>query len=588
VIVREPADVEEAIASDRKAAEAALEVLRQTYSNVPDINGLEVVAQVHTCTIETAWVEALQRLSLLDEFAQTLELQGVHIDQYVLPAGANAFDDEGLSAFSARSSGFRCSIWANNEPRGSGILVGPSTILTAWHVVHLSPPGQAQPPDVRYKVEFRDGRVSAAHLTAEVYPCTLAEFNDRVAPRSDAEVAQAHDLALLKLDRPLGLGAKYPSLPRPPYEYRGAAAMMLLHFPAGQATGLEFGKFRKIRGLLARWGHNIETDQGSSGGGCFDTDFKLVGIHQGGGAAGRGRLVPAKRFPQTLLNFVENDSSPEFLWSLDGAVGSPIVLAREDFFRGYHAARLAVSRIRGLWVKRADPRDESAGLGFTFEILTRLAARSPEVEVVRITLERFLEDFPNEIARRLTEAGYRTDDIAAVDGAAENHTQFEAVNADRGRRAAIAADAAAGIKNTRLWLYIDHPTVAFRDADRWAFDGFVSQALLLPNLRLVLAGFEAVQVPGEVFQSAAEGELTGRAGLLVEYLNGFRSSDIRFVLEQALQDLAISLETPQIDRMVTKATDGVEKEGTVYRPWAGRVVSDRITEMLKALQGALL
>lgn len=580
-------DIEEAIASDRKAAEAALEVLRQKDSAVPDINGLEVVARVFASTLETAWVEALERRGLLEEFVQALELQGVHIDPYTVPPGADGFDDKRLSAFSARSSGFRCLVRTNYGTCGSGMLVGPSTILTAWHVVHPNPPGKPQPTDIRYDVEFLDGRVCAARMTAEVYPCTLAEYADHQAPRSDAEVVDAHDLALLKLDRPLGLGAKYPALPRPPYEYRGRGDMILLHFPAGEAKGLEFGKFRKIRGLLARWGHTIGTESGSSGGGCFDADFNLVGIHQGGGATGRGRLVPAKRFPQTLLNFIEKDTSPDFLWSLDGAVGSPIVLAREDFFRGYHAARPAASRVRGLWVKRVDPRDESAGLGFTFEILTRLAARSPDLDLVRITLERCLEDLPNEIARRLTEAGYRTDDVPAVNGAAENHTQLEAVNADRGRRAAIAANTAAEDRNIQLWLYIDHPTVAFRDADRWAFDGFVSQALLLPNLRLVLTGFEAVQVPGEIFQSAAAAALTGRAGLVVEYLNGFRSSDVRFVLEQALQDLAIPLDASQIDKMVAKAIEGVDSEGVVYRPWAGRVVGERITEMLTALQGAL-
>lgn len=579
----EPADVEDAIASDPRAAEAAQEVLRHTHDGLPDANGLKVAAEVLKRPVESLWVEDLQSRDLLQDFAHALHNQGVQISDYVLPPGAHGFGDRAMSEFSARSSGFRCLIRANGETRGSGILVGPSTVLTAWHVLYLRPPGETQPADVRYEVGFLDGRTTPARLTSQTYPCTLAEYVDGAPPRNDGEVADAHDLAVLRLDRPLGLGSKFPALPRPPYEYRGRGAMALLHFPAGEAAGLEFGRFRKIRGLLARWGHDIQTAPGSSGGGCFDTDFKLVGVHQGGGAANRGRLVPARRFPQALLDFVESDSSPEFLWSLDGAVGSPIVLAREDFFRGYHAARLDDSRIRGVWVKRADPLDENAGLGFTFEILTRLAARSPQAEVVRVTLDRLVEDLPNDIARRLTQAGYPTPDIAAVDGVADNHTQLEAVNADRGRRAATAADAAARTQNVRLWLYIDHPTVAFRDADRWAFDGFISQALLLPHLRLVLAGFEAVQVPGEVFQTAAEGETIGRAGLFVEYLDGFRSSDVRLLFERALEDLSIPLETSQIDELVARATEGVEMDGAIYRAWTGRAVGARITGMLKAL-----
>ncbi|MDP8993739.1 MAG: serine protease, partial [Pseudomonadota bacterium] len=57
--------------------------------------------------------------------------------------------DEVWSTFGARARATRCCIRVGTAVRGSGVLVGPTTVLTAWHVVRDAE---------RIDVEFADKR----------------------------------------------------------------------------------------------------------------------------------------------------------------------------------------------------------------------------------------------------------------------------------------------------------------------------------------------------------------------------------------------------------------------------------------------
>ena len=63
---------------------------------------------------------------------------------------------------------FRCRIFKNGTFAGSGCLVGPSLALTAWHVVAVSPPGQAQEPAPEIKVRLSDGRFLKVGLSLQL------------------------------------------------------------------------------------------------------------------------------------------------------------------------------------------------------------------------------------------------------------------------------------------------------------------------------------------------------------------------------------------------------------------------------------
>ena len=50
-----------------------------------------------------------------------------------------------------------------------------------------------------------------------------------------------------------------------------------------------------------------------------------------------------------------------------------------------------------------------------------------------------------------------------------------------------------------IWFYFDNPTIPVTESSRLALEGFVDAALVKPHLRLVIAGFETLPLPGQEF-----------------------------------------------------------------------------------------
>ncbi|HKP77900.1 MAG TPA: serine protease, partial [Phenylobacterium sp.] len=356
----EAAVVEDAIQAHPQAAEAALAQVRLTFETVPDIHGLRAAADYLELPLHEVWAQTLERKDALDAFAAALSAQGVSLGDQVLAFDDTHWDIRRTPEFFSRAEVFRCRVLADGAPTGSGILVGPSTVLTAWHVVAAAAPDEPQEPARRVQVEVAGGRriEAAAPWRFESY-CGSLEYQKRL-PKTDAEVDNRHDLALLSLREPVGLHSGFATLPPQPYDYHGPAAMAVVHFPEGEDHGIGMGRLRKLPGLTARWGHDVQTAGGSSGGGCFDTRYQLIGVHQG--RAGRGgRLVPAVRFPAAVIQAIAEDEAPPTLWSLDGTLGTSLVVGRDMLFQAYAAARRD-GRARGLWVKRIDTVNDVSGL----------------------------------------------------------------------------------------------------------------------------------------------------------------------------------------------------------------------------------
>lgn len=551
--------------------------------DVPSAAALDQVAKLMNVPRGERWVFELSQRNQLEGFAYALINQGVALRRYDIPPEAVHFPKDKVAEFASVSASVRCRILVNNTVVGSGILVGPSLILTAWHVIAAGPPVPVPHVHDRIEVEFASGlRRPATPPPSYTSPCTVDEYQQR-SPASDEAVAECYDLALLRLRRPVGLAMNFPTLPEPGDAYL-AGAVALGHFPAGADYGIQFGRFTKLRNLRSRWGHDMTTAPGSSGAGCFNTKFKLVGIHQGSGAKTGGRLVPAQRFPTAVFDIVDADTNPQSIWSLDGSLDSPMVIGRDDFVSAYRSGRSSSSRVRGVWVRRRDLEDRSVGLGFTFEILRHLVARNPNAAALRLSFDGAARDLAAQIAGRAQSAGWGAPRAAAQAGVAETHAQVEAAEADKGRRVAQSLQETARQREQTLWIYIDEPTSPLRDAERAALEGFVSQTLLSPDLRIVIAGFETYVMPGVTFRVAAEASTPGASGLVVEYISGFRERDVFEVLRRAAD--AIGLDRSHVDeaRIGADALAHVTPNGDGYfPPWQGAVVSDRLAASLKIL-----
>lgn len=579
----QPADIEDAIAQYPLEAADALAAI-QLDSDAPRLEaaGFKAAAVLTHIPLEKLWVDSLDQFGLLESFALALAARGVPLDFGAIDiAGTNIPVDQ-LEKFIGRARSFRCRIVKEGQVVGSGVLVGPNSVLTAWHVIARAAPGDAQEPWPNVEVQLADGRRVEACVPAQfASECSVDEYGS-VFPKSDDDVAGKHDVALVRLRRPAGALLGVAKLPDTPAPYRANASMILVHYPDGQDSGIGIGAVQKIRGVTARWAHTIGTAGGSSGGGCFDANLTLLGVHQGKDPRKRGRLVPTLRFHQDVRDLIANDQAPPRMWSLDGTAQGEYVIGRQAFFEAFVAAR-GTGRVRGIRIKRADAAGDLGGLPFSHRMLERMIARSPETRLCRLSFETMVDDLADEIARRASDAGVLVETVVSAQGVADGQSAPEAVGADRGRRIADAIDRQAGQAAIQIWFFIDHPAVAFPDQHRSTLEAFIDHAMHLQNIRLVIAGFEAVALPGLEFAAAPAPNEEGVRGLVAEIIAGFGRSDVRLFLADAAEAAGKTLSDERIEELISEALLGLPEVNGVYEPWVAADAGARLRPHILAL-----
>ena len=547
-----------------------------------DPAALDAVARQFGAAKGEFWVNLIDQRGGLAGFAASLSAHDVPIDFGEVELPATNIDDDKLHAFIPNARRFRCRIFRNGHIAGSGTLIGPSTVLTAWHVVGPAHPDDHQQPWPKVDVKLSDGRTLSAQIPPQYSSaCSVGEYEGRL-PANDDEIEDRHDVAVLRLERPAGALLGTAPIPQVAADYKANAAVLLVHYPEGNDTGIGAGSMSRIRKLKARWSHSIGARGGSSGGGCFDSSLTLAGIHQAKDEQVQGRLVPTARFLTRLREIVAGDEAPPRMWSLDGTPDGEFVISRQDFFTAFSAARRERGRVRGIWVKRADPAADASGLPFSFRMLERLMARTPVTRHCRISFESLVSDLADEIARRVSDAGIAVVPIPAASGVADGETAVEAVGADRGRRVAEAIDRRAAILGIQLWLYIDHPMVAFGDEIRAALEAFVDQAQHLPQLRLVIAGYEAVAMPGMEFDAEPVSS-DGVPGLMTDIVAGFGENDVRLFLLDAATAAGKAISPERINELIALGLDGLSEINGVYAPWLTSQVAERLRPAVKTM-----
>ncbi len=523
-------------------AAETLDGLKSLRKDLPNAEGLKLVSSLKNKPLASLWLTTLRSNGVLQSFVTGLQARGAAIDGKESSPKHHMFDERELARFSGRVAAFRCRILVGGAPKGSGILVGPTSVLTAWHVLASDSMEPTLVQDKTITVVLGDNRsIDAVVNEAASSQCADVEWAAHHANAhsviSDSDVGDRDDIALLRLTEPAGFHLKSAPLATPPYAFRNGA-VALISYPGGDWKGIEFGKFKQLTNLNARWGYTVEGNQpGSSGGGCFDTDFNLAGIHQGRFSSNVGRLVPLIRFDAKVRQAITNDAVPVSLWSLDGTPEGELVVGRASFFFGYQAAMRATGRVRGLWIKRVDLTNDVSGLPFSYEMLRALAARSTNTQVIRVTLDTLVPDLPAELARRASDAGLKVAVPSARSGVGVDETEPEALVADRSKSLAQRLQKAAKAQNVRLWIFFDHPAVMFGDEARWALAAFVDQALKHENLRVALAGFEPMQMPAAEFTAASQADGPGRRGLMVEYLSHVTREEVTHLLMTAAADM---------------------------------------------------
>lgn len=524
------------------------------------------------------WVERIAARGLLDAFAYALHARGVEIDLNLATPPGSHIDPSFAARFPKQAVSFRCRITRDGTVLGSGILIGPSTVLTAWHVITSATSYQPDGTIGDVEVLLSDGHVYGASVLS-ASPCSACEFSARL-PLSDNAVADLHDMALLKLAAPIGAALGYASLATEPKPYSRSSPLFLVHYPGGEDHGLGEGVTGRIRKISARVGHTVPSSAGSSGGGCFNTRRELIGIHQGRQPNGSGRYVPLERFAASARLAVRADVAPPTLWSSDNTPDGRLIIGRRTFFDAYAAAS-GNGNVRGIHVKRAVPDDDPTELNFTYDVLSSLVARDPAARLCRVTQGTLVEDIPSEVVRRVTDSGLSVGALSERQGVASGQSAPEAVGADRGLRAANLVNEAAASAGVVVWLFFDQPAVSFGDEQRSAMEGVIARSLRLANVRIVVAGLEAAAIPGQDYFPG--GPLDGLPGLMIDYIRGFSRADVVNSIEAAStaakQDLGLAGATVLADQ----AIDGLPTTNGILAASHSSEVARRLAVPIRSL-----
>jgi Trypsin-like peptidase domain len=530
------------------------------------------------------WLEQLELAGLVTAFVSALLARGVAVGEEALTDPTGEIDTDLLSSFLPRAKAFRCRVLKNGAVAGSGVLVGPSLVLTSWHVIAVKAPSKPQEPAPDLSVVLSDDSKQKAKVPAEFESeCGDAEF-ERIAPKNDADVVDRNDVALLAMERPaaahLGhvqLGAQAPSP-------RSRSRVVLIHFPEGQDRGIDFGLTQKIRNVTARWRHDVPTHGGSSGGACFNQELQLLGVHQGE-FDNTARFVPLERFFEPVLACVTRDVAPTMLWSLDSTITGSLVVGRGLFFEAVSSAGEPGSRVRGVRIKRRALDTGSVGLAFSYDMLEQLLARrGPSHRLVRVTQDEIVPDLVAEIRRRCRLNGLALPEPENEPGVAEGQAPPETTAKDRGSVHAAAVEAIAADSGLTVWFFFDNPSVALSESARLALEGFIDAALVQPHLRLVVAGFETLPLPGLEFATASPPEGDRSPGLVVEFVGGFRRTDILDLLTIASRDLTDGVDMNAMNQIANRALVGLADFNGIYADELLATVSDRLRLDLELLR----
>ncbi|WP_160939430.1 trypsin-like serine peptidase [Teichococcus coralli] len=240
--------------------------------------------------------------------------------QAALARRAHTMSLPGLSEHAARWMKWICVVAVdlpNGTKRGTGFLVGPDLVLTAWHTVKHRAEG------FRRCVIFDHEDGAAIENLSQVGAKTRAvDFHtewkaascedlpgDGVLPDPDPMTAddlhkrqECLDFALLRLQEKIGLQALKPATGGPARGWLVLASpagapqqearpvpvaqddrIIIPQHPYGHPQRVDFGRYSQIDTELdssaTRLRYNTETAPGTSGAPCFNGNYRLVGMH---------------------------------------------------------------------------------------------------------------------------------------------------------------------------------------------------------------------------------------------------------------------------------------------------------------------
>jgi Trypsin-like peptidase domain len=234
-----------------------------------------------------------------DESASVTELQAL-IKVELGFTDASVVERGGLRA---RSRLCRVEVAKGGNPTavtGTGFLVGPSAVLTAFHVVatlvddHTDAPVPGSERRLRVRFDHATGRRDGAEykvpeswlvVRSRPHPAetaTVTGIPQLVPPAGNVDLSGFLDYAVIVVAGSPGAERGYYDLDRV-VEPKIGGTIHLFQHPMGVQQRQTLGEFRGFRDPhnRERIDHTANAEVGSSGGLLLDANYELVGLHQG-------------------------------------------------------------------------------------------------------------------------------------------------------------------------------------------------------------------------------------------------------------------------------------------------------------------
>lgn len=205
-----------------------------------------------------------------------------------------------------------CLIGQDDQPLGTGFLVGPETVMTNYHVAQRFIEGGADPARLTFKFDFMllaDVKSSGVIFRAApdwlidsspLHPSDDPQHHPDTPsnPRTPVDVpADQLDYAVLRVagrpgEQPVG-GDTAPdsqakprghlSIPNGTHDFATHKSLIIFHHAQGNPLqiSIDTDSFAGLNQSGTRVFHHTNTERGSSGSPCFDLKWNLVALHQG-------------------------------------------------------------------------------------------------------------------------------------------------------------------------------------------------------------------------------------------------------------------------------------------------------------------
>ncbi len=353
-----------------------------------------------------------------------------------------------------------CAIVIDEKIEGTGFLIGPDLVMTARHVVDkvlkrvdgdaggpLLKDVEAPGSETRLACvfdylglpvdEFPLDPAPAGLVIAEVAPQWL-EWSSEKHPRDGVghrfpappDVKRLFDCAIIKLARPIGELATDRSggrirgwlrLEEGLEDLTPGQNLAMLQYPDGIPQAFDKGRYQAAAGGMTRLWYALDTEGGSSGAPCFDSQCRVVAFHNAGkpnqpepgidtaelnqGVA-LASLISA--LPQALRERLKAADAPQSaLWSVAGETGDNHPLLGRKALRGWiesMSGRAPAKRVIVVEEAESNRAVGRSGKSFSTRILRALVRGRPglvvEYEAHRIrdlAPEAFLADLAAQI-----------------------------------------------------------------------------------------------------------------------------------------------------------------------------------------------